>query len=413
MTGDVSPKRIGGVKALAASVAITSVLGSSYAYSVYVEPLAILWESTFWASLPFSVLIATFAFSSIIGGRLYARKGSIRVPALLSMGLTGSGLLLSSLVEVVATPLLLLATYGLMVGFGNGLGYVPIVALARKWYPDKAGLATGVVILGYGGSALAFAPLKAFLIEELGVGLTFAAVGLISLAIGVPAAMTVRDPPQEIVAYFSRFAKKRVVIPKRDYKPGEALKTPDFWLLWASFMLTAGPGLMLIGHMAKLAALNNMPNPPLAVSIFSVMNALGRPPAGWVSDKLGRFGRPLTMTVFFTAQGLLFYALSTPLASIQWLFFLTVAALGFFYGSSLALFPAATGDFFGLKHLSENYSLIFIGWGLSGLLFPSLGSYIVDSTGGYELALILSSILSVAGALVNLYLKKRLALFLE
>ncbi|QOR94592.1 OFA family MFS transporter [Thermosphaera chiliense] len=408
-----SLNRSGGLKVLAASVAVTSVLGNSYAYSVYVAPLASLWGSTFWASLPFSILIATFAFSSIIGGRLYARKGNIRVPALLSMVLTGGGLLLSSLVEVVSTPLWLATTYGVVVGLGNGMGYVPIVALARKWYPDKAGFATGVVILGYGGSALAFAPLKALLIELMGVGLTFAAVGLISFTIGVPAAMVVRDPPQELVNYFSRFAKKRAVIPKRDYKPGEALKTPDFWLLWASFMLTAGPGLMLIGHMANLAALNNIPSPPLAVSIFSVMNALGRPPAGWVSDKLGRFGRPLTMTAFFTAQGLVFYALSTPLASIPWLFFFMVAALGFFYGSGLALFPAATGDFFGLKHLSENYSLIFIGWGLSGLLFPSLGSYIVDSTGGYELALIISSILSVAGGLVNLYLKKRLALYLQ
>jgi len=408
-----TPSRTGGLKVLVASVAITSVLGSSYAYSVYVRPLASLWESTFWASLPFSVLIATFAFSSIIGGRLYARKGSIRIPALLSMLLTGIGLLLSSLVEAITHFIWLVITYGVIVGLGNGMGYVPVVALARKWYPDKAGLATGVVILGYGGSALAFAPLKSYLIELVGVGWTFATVGLISLIIGVPAAAIVRDPPQELVAYFSRFAKRRAVIPKRDYKPGEAVETPDFWMLWASFMLTAGPGLMLIGHMANLAALNNIPNPPLAVSVFSVMNALGRPPAGWVSDLLGKFGRPITMSVFFTIQGLLFYMLSTPLAGIPWVFFLMVAVLGFFYGSSLALFPAATGDFFGLKHLSENYSLIFISWGVSGLVFPSIGSYIVDSTGGYGLALIISSILSVLGGLLNLYLKKRLALYLQ
>jgi len=110
---------------------------------------------------------------------------------------------------------------------------------------------------------------------------------------------------------------------------------------------------------------------------------------------------------------LLFYTLSTPLAGIPWVFSLMVAAPGFFYGSSLALFPAATGDFFGLKHLSENYSLIFISWGLSGLDFPSIGGHIVDSTGGYGLALIISSILSVLGGLLNLYLKKRLALYLQ
>jgi OFA family oxalate/formate antiporter-like MFS transporter len=359
------------------------------------------------------VLVATFAFSSIIGGRLYTRRGSIRAPALLSMLLTGGGLLLSSLVEVITDPLWLVATYGAVVGLGNGMGYVPVVALARKWYPDRAGLATGVVILGYGGSALAFAPLKAYLIDLLGVGLTFAVVGLISFVVGVPAAMIVRDPPQEVVAYFTRFAKRRVVIPKRDYEPREVVRTPDFWMLWISFLLTAGPGLLLIGHMAKLATLNNIPNPPLTVSVFSLMNALGRPPAGWVSDILGRFGRPITMGSFFTVQGLLFYVLSTPLAEIPWFFYLAVAVLGFIYGSTLALFPAATGDFFGLKYLSENYALLFTSWGVSGLLFPSIGGYIKDLTGGYESALVLSSLLSVAGAAIGLYLKKRLALYLH
>ncbi|MCC6047877.1 MAG: MFS transporter [Desulfurococcaceae archaeon] len=380
---------------------------------MYVGPLTSLWGSAFWASLPFSVLVATFAFSSIIGGRLYTRRGSIRAPALLSMLLTGGGLLLSSLVEVISDPLWLVATYGAVVGLGNGMGYVPVVALARKWYPDRAGLATGVVILGYGGSALAFAPLKAYLIDLLGVGLTFAVVGLISFVVGVPAAMIVRDPPQEVVAYFTRFAKRRVVIPKRDYEPREAVRTPDFWMLWISFLLTAGPGLLLIGHMAKLATLNNIPNPPLTVSVFSLMNALGRPPAGWVSDILGRFGRPITMGSFFTVQGLLFYLLSTPLAEVPWFFYLTVAVLGFIYGSTLALFPAATGDFFGLKYLSENYALLFTSWGVSGLLFPSIGGYIKDLTGGYESALVLSSLLSVAGAAIGLYLKKRLALYLH
>jgi OFA family oxalate/formate antiporter-like MFS transporter len=407
------PSRSGGLIALAAGVAITSVLGSSYAYSVYVKHLTNLWGSAFWASLPFSVLIATFAFSSIIGGRLYTKKGSIRVPALLSMLLTGGGLLLSLLVEVINNPLWLVATYGVVVGMGNGMGYVPVVALARKWYPDRAGLATGIVILGYGGSALAFAPLKAYLISLFGVGLTFAIVGLISFAVGVPAAMIVRDPPQEVVAYFSRFAKSRAVIPKRDYKPEEVVRTLDFQLLWASFLLTAGPGLMLIGHMDKLATLNNIPNPPLTVSVFSLMNALGRPPAGWISDRLGKFGRPITMATLFTLQGLLFYALSTPLAEVPWLFYLIVAVLGFIYGSGLALFPAATGDFFGLKYLSENYALVFISWGVSGLFFPSLGGYIKDQTGSYVPVLVLSSLLSVAGAAISLYLKKRLALYLH
>jgi len=406
-----SPSRKHGVIAITAGLVITIVLGSSYAYSVFIKPLASLWGSVFWASLPFSVLIATFAISGIFGGWLYVEKG-IRAPALLSMSLTSTGLLLSSLVEVVSSPIWLILTYGVLVGLGNGTGYLPVVALARKWYPDRAGFATGIVIFGYGGSALAVAPLKAYLIELAGVGAAFATLGLISILMGIPAAVAIRDPPAGLVEHYSKFARKRIVLPKKDFTPAEALKTIDFWLLWASFILVSGAGLMLIGHMAHIAELRGVQQAPLAVSIFALMNALGRPPAGWISDRLGKFGRPVTMTVFFAAQGLLLYLLATPWTSSTELFFLVIAMLGYFYGSALALYPAATGDFFGIKYLSENYSLVFTGWGISGLLFPSICSYIVDLTRSYEPALILSSALSATGAIMCLYLKKRLALYL-
>lgn len=165
------------------------MLGSSYAYSVYIRPLVNLWGSAFWASLPFSVLMAVFAFSGIYGGRLYVRRGSIRVPALLSVAATSSGMLLSSLVELVSTPLWLVLTYGVLVGLGNGVGYLPVVALARKWFPDRAGLATGLVIFGYGGSAMFFAPIKTLLLGLYGLSTTLALMGVISLLIGLPAAI--------------------------------------------------------------------------------------------------------------------------------------------------------------------------------------------------------------------------------
>lgn len=399
---------------LASGIAITAMLGSSYAYSVYIRPLVELWGSKFWASLPFSVLVAVFAFSGIYGGRLYARRDSIRVPALLSVAATSSGMLLSSLVELVSTPLWLVLTYGVLVGIGNGVGYLPVVALTRKWFPDKAGLATGLVIFGYGGSATFFAPVKAALLELYGLSATLALMGVISLLMGLPAAFSIRDPPPGLTEHYSRFAKRRVVLPKRDTPPGEVLRTVDFWILWLSFTLVSGAGLLVIGHMARLAESRGVPTElaPLAVSTFSLMNALGRPPAGWVSDRLGKFGRPITMTAFFTAQGVLFYVLAALHALPAELFFLVAALLGFVYGSALALYPVATGDFFGIRYLSENYSYVFTGWGIGGLLFPSVGGYIADLTGGYDLALALSGTFSVAGALMCLYLKKRLALYL-
>ncbi|MCS7099163.1 MAG: OFA family MFS transporter [Sulfolobales archaeon] len=402
-----------GYVSLAAGAMITAVLGSTYAYSVYVPTLERMWGSAFYASLPFSVLIAMFALTSILGGRLYSMRG-IKLVAASSMLTTSVGLLLSSLVELVISPLWLIFTYGVLVGTGNGLGYVPTVALARRWFPDRAGLATGIVILGYGGSAIAFAPVKTVLVGLYGIAVTFLAVGLISLAVGVPAALLIRDPPREVVSYYSKFSKKRAILPKRDTDPREASRTIDFWLLWLSFLLVSGAGLMLIGHLARFALSRGLgrAEAALAISLFSLMNALGRPPAGWISDRLGRFGRPITMTALFAVQALLFSLLA--LAGEDPLqIYLIVSVAGFVYGSTLALYPAATGDFFGLKYLSENYALIFTGWGISGLIFPALGGYIRDVTGGYEVALLIASAVSLVGALMCVYLKKRLALYLE
>ncbi|MEM4434444.1 MAG: hypothetical protein QXY95_05960, partial [Thermosphaera sp.] len=184
MNSPSAPGRRQGWISIAAGTAITSVLGASYAYSVYKSFLEALWGSSFWAALPFSVFIAVFALSSIIGGKLYMQKG-IKKTAGLSIASVSSGLLLSSLVEYISLPLYLVATYGVLVGLGNGLGYIPVVTLARRWFPDRAGLVTGIIILGYGGSAVAFAPLKTMILQLHGLSLTFVAVGIISLVVGV------------------------------------------------------------------------------------------------------------------------------------------------------------------------------------------------------------------------------------
>lgn len=413
MGSDPAISRKDGWISLLAGTVITSILGASYAYSAYRTALESLWGSSFLASLPFSVFVAVFAFSSILGGRVYATRG-IKASSALSISMVSAGLMMSSLIEYVVSPLFLIATYGVLTGLGNGFGYIPVVALARRWFPDRAGFATGVVIFGYGGSALAFAPLKTLLIELHGLSTTFLLIGALSAALGVVAYCAIRDPPEELVRYFSRLGGRRAVVPKRELGPREAVRTREFWATWASFILVSASGLMLIGHLMSFARQRGLDplQAALAVSIFSVFNALGRPPAGWISDRLGRYGRPITMSAFFLLQTLLFLALAV--ASLGTAALLGMIALaGFFYGSALALYPALTGDFFGIRHLSTNYSLVFTGWGIAGLISPSLGGYLVDVTGGYETPLMVFSAFSLVGSVACLYLKKRLRIYLD
>lgn len=398
---------------LIAGTFITAVLGASYAYSAYRPVLESLWQSSFLASLPFSVFIATFSFSSLVGGKLYSLKG-IKTSATMSVAFVVLGLALSSLIEYIPDPLYLVFTYGILTGFGNGLGYIPVVTMARRWFPDRPGFATGVVIFGYGGSAVVFAPLKTSIITLHGISVTFFVVAIVSLVVGLVACFLIKDPDPQLTRLYAARAPARAVIPKQEIPPSSAVKTPDFWAIWISFMLTASPGLMLIGHMMSFVKSNGFDESigALAISLFSVFNAIGRPPAGWISDRLGKYGRPMTMMIFFMAQSILFISLAWLEASVPVL--LSIISIGgFFYGSALALYPAITGDFFGLKHLSVNYSLVFTGWGIAGLLAPSLGGFLVDLLGGYEVPLVLMSAMSLAGTIMCAYLKERLSLYLE
>lgn len=371
------------------------------------------WGSSFWASLPFSVLIAMFSLSSLIGGRQYIKKGIKRV-SLLSMLFTSAGLLLSSLVEVIAHPLYLVITYGILAGIGNGLGYVPVVAMARKWFPDKTGLATGIVIFGYSGSAVVFAPLKAMLLNIHGLSVTFLIIGFLSLTLGLLGVSLIADPPPGLVESYLNNSRSKLVIPREDMPPARAIRTIDFWLLWASFFLVSGAGLMLIGHLISFAASRGLGlmEAATAVSAFSVMNALGRPPAEWISDRMGKYGRPITMAALFSLQSALF-ALLVFVGYTLWELYLLIAIAGFVYGSALALYPAFTGDFFGLKYLSANYAFIFTGWGLAGLVSPALGGYIKDISGGYNDALLILGAMSLAGAVICAVLKYRLEKYLS
>lgn len=245
-------RRRGWISIMAGTI-ITSVLGTSYAYSAYKSALEEMWASSFWASLPFSVFIAVFSLSSILGGRQYVKKG-IKHTSLLSMLFTSGGLLLSSLIEILTHPLYLVVTYGILTGIGNGLGYVPVVAMARKWFPDRTGLATGIVIFGYGGSAVVFAPLKAMLVNIHGLSTTFLIIGVMSLALGLLGVLLIADPPPGLVEAFLKTSRGRLVTPKEDIPPSRAIRTIDFWLLWSSFLLVSGAGLMLIGHLIPFAA---------------------------------------------------------------------------------------------------------------------------------------------------------------
>lgn len=388
-----------GALVIFAGFLLNLMLGIVYAWSVFVKPLMdnFGWSKTI-ASLPFSIFLFVFAIMMVPAGRAQDKIGPRKV-AILGGVLLGLGFILSSFIETIRDPVWLLLTYGVIAGAGCGLGYACPIPTARKWYPHRAGLATGLVVMGFGMSALIFAPLERAFIDAYGIGNAFLYIGVILLVVSVIAASLLTTPPE------MKNSNPMPVNPQseRDFLPTEMLKTPQFYMLWFSFMFMSLVGLMVIGHIAPYAQERGL-DPyaaAFAASVLSVANALGRPGAGWLSDIIGR---PKTMFLLFLLQGIVVMAFphfALTLATI----YLGAIIIGFNYGANFSLFPSATGDFYGTRNLGVNYGLVFTSYGVGGLIGPIMAGYVFDVTGSYEMAFLVAGVLAIIAALISIALR--------
>jgi OFA family oxalate/formate antiporter-like MFS transporter len=384
------------------------LLGVVYAWSVFVRPLM---ESYGWtkttAMLPFTVFLVFFALMMIPAGRAQDKMGPRKV-GIVGGILLGFGFILASFIGRFESPIWLYCSYGVIAGAGCGLGYACSIPPARKWFPDKPGLAVGIVVGGFGMSALLFAPLQRYLIDTQGLQITFLIIGIVLLVLSVFSASLLRNPPREWKPKGwepLQVTTTSATPATRDYGLGEVIKSGQFWMLWLIFVFMSAAGLMVIGHVAAyteelgIAAMHAA----VAAGVLSAFNALGRPGAGALADRIGVMK---TMLVLFTLQGvmmLVFPYFAVTLVTI----FITVAIIGFNYGASFALFPTATGDIFGIKNLGVNYGLVFTAYGVGGTLGPIMGSYVYDTTESYTLACAIAAVLIFVAVAMTLVFRFR------
>ncbi|HPC17093.1 MAG TPA: OFA family MFS transporter [Candidatus Hydrogenedentes bacterium] len=393
---------------VAGAILIQLCLGAIYAWSVFAKPLSApdggYGFTNTQTQIIFSAGLAVFAVVMVIAGRLQAKTGP-RPIAMLGGIVLGIGYILGGLFG--KTYLAQLICIGFIGGAGIGLGYVVPIAVGVKWFPDKKGLITGLSVAGFGFGATLWVKLAggfktilwlvpanyAGLIKTTslmglpGVQSVFLLYGIVFLVCVVLGSLVMINPP-------AGYKPKGWTPPPAtaaasgalDMTSGEMLGTPQFYLLWLTFMGSAMAGLMVIGCISlfgtdALLASGAADKDQVAVitgtamALLAIFNGMGRIIWGSVSDKIGRKPSIFLMCLLQGVIMLAFYKIGGSTMGL----IAGACIIGFNFGGNFALFPAATADFFGNKNVGLNYGWVFLAYGVAGICGPFIAGYFTDA----------------------------------
>lgn len=403
-----------GLYSVFAAIAIQLTLGIAYIWSVFQTGIAnsIFNGDNAAASLTFSLLLATLTIGSVFGGRL-TTKYSTRIVVFIGGIILSLGFFIASFVTA-SNPWLLWVTYGIMGGIGMGFTYSTTIACAQKWYPHKKGLITGIIVSALGFGGVVFTPIVEALISYFGgVGIgetkTFMALSLVFLVVCTFGSLFMKNPPAgyKMDAVVSKKATANAVKKikgAKDYLPTEMLRTPQFYLITATFALACIGGLMMIGFAKPIAVARGLSETAtIGVLAISMFNSLGRLLWGIISDKLGRKN-----TIMILLSGTAVLSLLVNAVTGYWIYVL-IALIGFFYGGLLSTFPSLTADLFGAKYMATNYGFVLLGFGTGAIISSQIAGYYkniaVNDINLMFPAFVIASCCAMAGLVMMLILK--------
>jgi OFA family oxalate/formate antiporter-like MFS transporter len=384
-----------------AGIAIQLCLGTAYIWGVF-QPEVVKtldWDNK-GAALTFSILLGLLTFGSTVGG-LIQDKFSPK-PVIIGGGLIlGLGFFLASFATAQA-PWIMWLTYGVIGGFGMGTTYTTTIAVCQKWFPDKRGFITGIIVSALGFGGLVFTPIAKMLIGSSGVMPTFKWFALIFVIVTVIGAFFIKNPPAGYRPEgWTPPAKKDGAAHAQDLTPRQVLKTPQFYMITVTLMFASAAGLMVIPF-AKILGISGGLSEAAAISgvmVISGFNSAGRLFWGWTSDRLGR-KNTLLLLLLLAGASILFVA-----SAKMYMVLVLIAVVGFSYGGFLGVFPALTADFFGTKNMGVNYGMVLLGFGVGAVASSYVAGYFKDLTGGFTIPFIVAAVSAFVGAVVIFFLK--------
>ena len=366
------------------------VLGTVYAWSFFQKPIMLEygWTNvqTMWI---FSIAILFLGLSAAVGGMILPKFGPRKL-ATTGAILYSFGYLISAYAMSIGSLPLFYFGFGVVGGIGLGLGYVTPVATVSKWFPDKKGLVTGMVVMGFGLGALIMSKVIAPIFIKLAEGnmvFVFSYISVVLFAIGIPAALSMKNPPNGFVpkafiapenSNFNHDAKNELTLK-------QSLISTQFIGMWLVFFLNIAAGIMFISMQSPMIQdLLVQKDPTMStenlavaggtlIAISSLFNGLGRFLWGGLSDRLGRIQ---VFRLILGSQIIVFILLM--FTTNTYLFGALVCYILLCYGGGFGAMPSYILDVFHEKLMPVMYGVILTAWSIGGIVGPQVAAFIRD-----------------------------------
>ena len=381
--------------------------GVLYAWSILKAPLAseFGWGASELA-LNFTLAMSFFCIGGLLGAQISKRAGH-RVALLIAGGLSAAGFLLTAALQG-ASVLMLYLTYGVLAGVGIGIAYNVVIATVSAWFPDKKGLCSGCLMMGFGASALILGnAADALFNSTLGWRTTYVILGVSICLVLCLAGLLLCKPDSQMVLPQPKSVKAAgaEAFERRDCTSAQMLCRPSFWMAFVSISFLAAVGSSVISFAKDLALSVSAPE-ALAVSlvgVLSVCNGLGRILTGALFDAIGRRKTMLWANIF-TICAAAVTLLAVSIGSLP----LCIAGLcltGISYGACPTITAAFTSSFFGMKYFSTNMAFMTFTV-MGGSLIATVSNKVLEVTGGYTATFMMLLALTFVALVLNVFIRK-------
>ena len=361
-------------------------LGTVYAWSFFQTMLVrdVGWTFSQTAAA-FSITIFTLGVSAALAGQALPKVGP-RFLAVTGSCLFSAGYLVASLALSLDAIWLFYLGYGVIGGAGIGMGYVTPVATVAKWYPDRKGLVTGIVVMGFGVGAFLLSKGLAPLLVVQAQGdlqVVFLWLGIVFACILIPSSLVLSDPPAPV-------AERRPTSPRAPPPKAEAtapyLRTSQFAIMWTVFFFNIAAGISVISFQSELLQeVWGLADPSIdpatlaeygatLIAVSSLCNGVGRIFWGLLSDRLGRVA---VFRILLSSQMVVFGILMTN--SNPWIFSILVCYVLLCFGGGFATMPSFIVDVFGSRNMSKIYGTVLTAWSAAGIIGPMYVGYLKDT----------------------------------